>query len=59
LSLDPLLVKTATRKFDYVLRILYFSATCFLKNLFEGQVHVKFAMVNLVEHFMLHPPTTF
>jgi len=31
--------------FDYVLRILHFSATCFLVNFFEGQAHLQFAMV--------------
>jgi len=36
---------SATRKFDFVLRILHLSATCFLVIFFEGQVHLQFSMV--------------
>jgi len=40
-------VKMAARKFDYVLYILSYSATCFLVNFFEGQMHLYFAVSKL------------
>jgi len=36
----------ATRKFNYLLRILHFSATRFLVNFCQGQVHLHFAIVD-------------
>jgi len=39
LSKVPLPIKLATRKFDFVLRILRNSATCFLVNFIESQAH--------------------
>jgi len=41
----PLPVKRAAHKFDYALCILCFSAIRFLINVFEGQAHLQFAMV--------------
>jgi len=49
LSKVPLAVKTATHKFDYVLRMLRFNATRFLVTFFKSQAHLHFtaAIVSL------------
>jgi len=39
----PFLVKMATHKFDYLFP--NFSATFFLVNFFEGQVHLQFSSI--------------
>jgi len=46
LSKVPLPVKMAAYKFDYKFRILHFSDTSFLENIFEGQAHLQFAVVD-------------
>jgi len=38
-------VKTATHKIDYLLCILDFSATSFLVNFFQSQVHLHLAII--------------